>query len=342
MFRLNVPSASVRGAVVMVKLALVWPAGTLTLVGWLATVAGNGSSNVTTVTLLCAALNVTVPVEVLPPITLLGLTDTPASTGAGPGASTVRTVLNVRRPSVAVIVTLVFAAGGCVAMVTCCPSTVLGGMTILAGAGTMEGWLLVNVMVGPPPEEMPLTSSCPIELCPPVIGLEPVILKSPSVGIGKAGAGFGGTRASQAWPPRSSVLEATVLTTSMKVTAGTIDVATVKPTLLVPDGIVMPPSCGNTLAFTLMPLMAPGCPWLLIAPGKPWVSVVTGATVCRVAGTRSPPITRLLLMATGFGPVAAQKSLALKLLDVPDWQAMLHSCWNVQTPNEPSLGKEQL
>lgn len=301
----------------MVKLALVWPAGTLTLVGWLATVAGNGSSNVTIVTPLCAALKVTVPVEVLPPITLLGLTDTPASIGAGPGASTVKTVLNIRRPSVAVIVTLVFVAGGCVARVTCCPSTVLGGMTILAGAGTMDGWLLVNVMVGPPPEEIPLTSSWPIELCPPVTGLEPVILKSPSVGIGKAGAGFGGARASQACPPRSPSLESTVLTTSTKVTAGTMEVATAKPALLVPDGMVIPP-IGNTLAFTLMPLMAPGCPWLLIAPGKPWVSVVTGATVCRVAGTRSPPITRLLLMATGFGPVIAQKSLALKLLDVPD------------------------
>ena len=49
----------------------------------------------TTVALLCGALNVTVPVAELPPATLVGLTDTPESTGGGGGFSTVRTALKL-------------------------------------------------------------------------------------------------------------------------------------------------------------------------------------------------------------------------------------------------------
>ena len=48
----------------------------------------------TTVGPLCGALNITVPVAELPPTTLPGLTDTPASTGAGGGTSTLSVRLN--------------------------------------------------------------------------------------------------------------------------------------------------------------------------------------------------------------------------------------------------------
>jgi hypothetical protein len=43
----------------------------------------------------CVRLNVTVPVAELPPTTLLGLTDTPASSGGGGGTSTLSVRLNV-------------------------------------------------------------------------------------------------------------------------------------------------------------------------------------------------------------------------------------------------------
>src|SRR5262245_20502650 len=91
-------------------------------------------------------------------------------------------------------------------MDTCCPNTVLAGMKKLGGSEAMAGWLLESMMVGPPAEVMPLTSICPIELCPPVTGLGPVILKSPSVGIGRAGGGAGGAMASQACPVRPFVI----------------------------------------------------------------------------------------------------------------------------------------
>ena len=79
----------------MVNVALVAPAGTVTLEGIVATVSGAGLESVTTVAPLCGALKVTVPVEGLPPTTLVGLTDTPESTGAGSGASTLRVSLKV-------------------------------------------------------------------------------------------------------------------------------------------------------------------------------------------------------------------------------------------------------
>ena len=75
----------------------------------------------------------------------------------------------------AVIVTLVSTAGTWVVISTCCPSTVLAGIWTLAGTEATAGWLLVSVMVGPPPEETPLTSICAPENCPPGTGFEPVI-----------------------------------------------------------------------------------------------------------------------------------------------------------------------
>ena len=179
-------------------------------------------------------------------------------------------------------------------MTTCWPSTGPAGIVKLAGTEAMFGWLLVKVRVGPPADVTPLTSICPIEPCPPMTGLPPVILKSPSVGRGSAGAGSGGTMVSQACPVRPLVVvtepaSAQLPVTSMKVACGTYEVATVKPTLLAPRGMVMPPSCGNTPALALMPLMAPTMPWLLMAPGKPCVSAApTGASVTSVAATRSP------------------------------------------------------
>jgi len=87
----------------------------------------------------CVRLNVTVPVAELPPTTLVGLTDTPASSGAGGGTSTLSTRLNEYRPSDAVIVTSVSAAGGEVAIDASKPNRlVVVGATTVIGA-TIEG-----------------------------------------------------------------------------------------------------------------------------------------------------------------------------------------------------------
>jgi hypothetical protein len=92
MFMLN---CELTGLVTMVKVALVAPAGTVTLDGIVATVEGAGVESATTVLPLCATLSVTVPVDGLPPATLVGLTETPESTGAGGGFNTLTTELKL-------------------------------------------------------------------------------------------------------------------------------------------------------------------------------------------------------------------------------------------------------
>jgi hypothetical protein len=92
MFMLN---CSLTGLVTIVKLALVAPAGTVTLVGIVATLAGAGVESEITVSPLWAALNVTVPVDGLPPTTLDGFTDTPESTAGAAGVNTLSTELKL-------------------------------------------------------------------------------------------------------------------------------------------------------------------------------------------------------------------------------------------------------
>src|SRR5262245_25503590 len=113
MFMLN---CDVTAEVVIVKEALVTPAGMVMLAGICATLVGAGVESVTTVAPLCGALNVTVPIAELPPTTLDGFTETPESTGGGGAALTVRTLLKLYRPSDAVTVTFVSAVVGCVWM----------------------------------------------------------------------------------------------------------------------------------------------------------------------------------------------------------------------------------
>jgi len=92
MFMLN---CELTGFVTTVKVALVAPAGTVTLDGIVATVVGAGVDSDTTVLPLCGALSVTVPVDGLPPTTLVGFTETPESTGADAGFNTLNTELKL-------------------------------------------------------------------------------------------------------------------------------------------------------------------------------------------------------------------------------------------------------
>jgi hypothetical protein len=79
---------AVIAVVVMVKLALLEPAGTVTLVGTV--VALESSESDTTAPLFGAgALRVTVPVEERPAATLVGLTEAAERDGAGAGRVTV-------------------------------------------------------------------------------------------------------------------------------------------------------------------------------------------------------------------------------------------------------------
>jgi hypothetical protein len=107
-FRLN---CDVRGAVLIVKFALVAPAGTVTLEGIVATLEDTPLEIDTTVGPVCVLLNVTVPVAELPPTTLVGFTDRSASNGAGGDLRTVMTSLKLYRPSETVTVTSVSAGG---------------------------------------------------------------------------------------------------------------------------------------------------------------------------------------------------------------------------------------
>src|SRR4051812_20115935 len=109
MFILNCDAT---GDVLIVKDAVVAPAGTVMLDGIVATLAGAGVESATTVAPLCGALNVIVPTAGLPPTTLVGLTVASASTGGGGAARTVRVRATLYRPSEAVTVTSVSAAGG--------------------------------------------------------------------------------------------------------------------------------------------------------------------------------------------------------------------------------------
>ena len=78
-----------------VKFALVAPAGTVTLAGTVVA-AEFSESDTAAPPAGAAALNVTVPVEELPPTTLVGLSETPESVGpVAPGGLMVRVALFV-------------------------------------------------------------------------------------------------------------------------------------------------------------------------------------------------------------------------------------------------------
>src|SRR5688500_17064224 len=127
----------------------------------------------TTVAVLCGALSLTVPVAGLPPTTLDGLTETPANTAGGGEALTVRTSLKLYRPSENVTVTSVSVDVGFVSKNAWKPNRFSDWGATKVFEGTMAGWLLVIVMVGPPARERPLRCT-PANVCsPPTIGLRP-------------------------------------------------------------------------------------------------------------------------------------------------------------------------
>ena len=164
--------------VVTVKVALLAPAGTVTLAGTL--VALELSDSDTTVPPLGAApVRVTVPVEALPPVTLVGLRLNAESVGPPDGGLTVSGAVRVTPPKTAETV-------ADVAAVTEVVVTVKVLLVAPAGTVTLAGTLVAlefseSDTTAPPLGAAPVRVTVPVEVLPPVtlLGLR---LKAESVG----------------------------------------------------------------------------------------------------------------------------------------------------------------
>jgi len=134
------------GNVVIVKLALVAPAGTVTLAGTLAALGRLLVNDTTLPPAGAAAGSVTVPVDGLPPVTLLGLTvneERLADGGGVPSGLTVNVADFVTPPPETEIVTSVCVATPLVKMLKP-PRVTPDGTIMLLGTDAIEGWLLVT------------------------------------------------------------------------------------------------------------------------------------------------------------------------------------------------------
>src|SRR5947199_167983 len=163
------------GLVLTVKVALVLPAGTVTLAGTVAAPVLLLDKLTTAPPLGAGALSVTVPVEELPPVTLDGLRLSEESVGGagvtegeGDGAVALEELEMVAE--VAVVVGLVDGE-----------SVALRGKVAVAGTLATPGLLLDRLTTAPPLGAGPLSVTVPVEELPPVtlVGLR---LSDESVG----------------------------------------------------------------------------------------------------------------------------------------------------------------
>jgi hypothetical protein len=152
--------------VLTVKLALVWPAATVTLAGTVATLGLLLESVTTTPPEGAAPESVTVPVDVLPPLTLVGLSVSEERLTALAGV-TVNVACFELLLRVAVITALVV-------VVTDCVLTVKLALVLPAGTVTLDGTVatevlpLESVTTVPPEGALALRVTVPVELVPPV------------------------------------------------------------------------------------------------------------------------------------------------------------------------------
>jgi hypothetical protein len=167
--------------VAITNVAFVAPAGTATLAG--VETAELLSDIATTIPPSGAgAFNVTIPVEVLPPLTLLGLTDkVEIDTGL-----TVKVAVFVVAPRLAVMVTAVEAVIG-VVLTTNVADVAPANTVTLTGTVAM-GLLSVNVTIVPPAGAAPLRFTVPFEETPPitVVGLRDIVERTAGITVSVA------------------------------------------------------------------------------------------------------------------------------------------------------------
>jgi hypothetical protein len=154
---------------VTVKLALVAPAGTVTLAGTLAAALPLVSATAAPPP-GAAPLSVTVPCAVAPPLTEVGLSASPLTTGPvvpGAGAKTVRVALDVTPAYVAEIVTGVRVVTEVLVVAVKVALVAPAGIVTLAGTVATEGLPLFRVTLAPPAGAAALRLTVPCDICPP-------------------------------------------------------------------------------------------------------------------------------------------------------------------------------
>src|SRR5262245_38291986 len=154
--------------VVMVKLALIAPLATVTVAGTSALVLLQERTTIAP-PLGAPLLSVTVPCDVLPPVTLAGLSvrdDKVAGGGGGGTGRTVSVAVRVVPLKVAEMVTL-FVAATVTVLIVKVALVAPAGIVTLAGVEATPGLLLDNVTTAPPLGAAVVNVTVPCEVLPP-------------------------------------------------------------------------------------------------------------------------------------------------------------------------------
>lgn len=223
----------VTALVVIVKLALVANAGTVMLAGT-ATTAGRALMSVMSWAWLCAALKVTVPVVALPPIRLVGLSASVASSGCGGAATavTVRSAVRVTTPKPAKIVTVLEAVTAALV------GTVKAALVAPTGTVTVPGTFAVLKLLLDSETTAPPLGAAAVKVTVPVDELPAATVVGLSVSVARAGpapTGVISKSASRLVMPATFGKSAVMFRLNCPVTA---DVAIVKLALVAPAGTV--------------------------------------------------------------------------------------------------------
>jgi hypothetical protein len=153
-------------SVVTVKVAVVAPAETVTLAGTVAAPVLELVSDTSAPPTGAPAVRVTVPVELLPPTTVVGLSETAERLDEADGL-TVSVAERVTPCRVAVIVTLVVDATASVVTVKVALVALLATVTV-AGTVATAVLLLESATTAPPVAAGPVSVMVPVALVPPV------------------------------------------------------------------------------------------------------------------------------------------------------------------------------
>ena len=235
--------AVVTELVVTVKVALVAPAATVTLAGTVAAAVLLLESDTAAPPLGAAALRVTVPVEEVPPTTLVGLTVTEDNVGDAGGGFTLSAANRVVLPRLAESWTVVPALGNVVIVKL---ALVAPAATVtLAGTVAAPGRLLVRATAVPPVGAVLDSVTVPVEGLPPVT-LVGLTLKAESVaGGGAVASGVTVKVADLVTPPPDTEIVT-------RVCVVTWVVKTLKPPAVTPAGTMTLPGTWAIVGWLLV------------------------------------------------------------------------------------------